>query len=731
MFEDLNAVPWIDLHQAYGSAEEVPVWLRRLISPRRSIRKQALRSLYGSICHQGSVYSATTPAVPYLLEVLDMAAPHDTIGILDLLADIASAHSWWDNNLSDDSPFFVQERTTPEFQQHMVDDRASASRARAAVRAGLAQFMKLLSSNQPSIQMRAAHILAGFREQPSEMRAVLREVYAHAIDPVVQAFLLYLLRTLQTEGDNSIPFFTAIFEQTQVAIVRVVAALALVEWQRDDAHDDVLRCIVEAVCVPTEHLMSQWSQFPRTGHLLFVIRWLYAVTPTRLQFSVPLLIARMDQLTVYQSYAFAKLLLTIAFSPHTTTVDPSLVPDGIPVSALQRTVLMALLESKLSWDHEWQSLLKQLGLPHDRQSLAALIEFSPPPDPPLPSPPLHTQHQPTSSQGFLVFATAQPPTVHPRDRMLHSMDVFHDAFPELEYSPFGGSGGAEHDATTRPYQQVVAGRKKKTILQFPLTQAGLESARYQVEVLRVLKARLPIAIPDPVYTRLDTNVLGDAFWGYTPVAGKPLDVDMLMSVPNDTIRLKLIDKIGYFLSVLHDVPATDFPVPLRIRPTAIGLADLVPQMPSTEHTKRAIIDYLRTYMATPANFSFKPSVVHGTFGSDSIVYDAQSQDLSGIIQWDAVGLGDPAVDFGALASSYDAEFIERVGRVTPMSPALMARIPFFAGLFILQRMMTLSNYITDQAASGQNDEDALHRREMWYEDLAYEEAQLASWWRYS
>lgn len=53
MFDGLNAIPWADLTHAYGSAEEVPMWLRQLTSSDADIRHAAMNHLHGSICHQG------------------------------------------------------------------------------------------------------------------------------------------------------------------------------------------------------------------------------------------------------------------------------------------------------------------------------------------------------------------------------------------------------------------------------------------------------------------------------------------------------------------------------------------------------------------------------------------------------------------------------------------------------------------------------------------------------
>jgi hypothetical protein len=92
MFDGLNALPWYDLKHAYGSAEEVPMWLRQLASHDECIRQQAISHLNGSICHQGWICPATAYAVPYLIELLQEPMLPGKEEILELLAMIAMAN---------------------------------------------------------------------------------------------------------------------------------------------------------------------------------------------------------------------------------------------------------------------------------------------------------------------------------------------------------------------------------------------------------------------------------------------------------------------------------------------------------------------------------------------------------------------------------------------------------------------------------------------------------------
>src|SRR5439155_20735667 len=89
MLEGLDAVDWSRLGHAYGEATNVPDLLRGLTSDDRDERENALDGLFWSIYHQGTIYDATAPAVPFLLEIVGSPDVQDRHRILDLLAAIA------------------------------------------------------------------------------------------------------------------------------------------------------------------------------------------------------------------------------------------------------------------------------------------------------------------------------------------------------------------------------------------------------------------------------------------------------------------------------------------------------------------------------------------------------------------------------------------------------------------------------------------------------------------
>src|SRR5262245_2907150 len=90
LLDGLSNVAWDKLGHAYGKAVDVPGHLRAFATGDAASRATAIESLAASLCHQGSLYSATVEAIPLLWELAAADAVADKHLVLHLLADIAT-----------------------------------------------------------------------------------------------------------------------------------------------------------------------------------------------------------------------------------------------------------------------------------------------------------------------------------------------------------------------------------------------------------------------------------------------------------------------------------------------------------------------------------------------------------------------------------------------------------------------------------------------------------------
>ncbi len=88
MFIGIDEVDWASMEHAYGSAEDVPMLLRGLLSELPDERERALDGMYGAVHHQGDVYDSTLACIPFLFDVIGQAGLPDRGSVVELLASI-------------------------------------------------------------------------------------------------------------------------------------------------------------------------------------------------------------------------------------------------------------------------------------------------------------------------------------------------------------------------------------------------------------------------------------------------------------------------------------------------------------------------------------------------------------------------------------------------------------------------------------------------------------------
>ena len=88
--ERVKAIDWASYHTAYGQADKVPEQLLNLASPDKEKAMNATHDLWCGLCHQHvQIGTAALPAIPFILEVLDVASEELSVEILDILLGFA------------------------------------------------------------------------------------------------------------------------------------------------------------------------------------------------------------------------------------------------------------------------------------------------------------------------------------------------------------------------------------------------------------------------------------------------------------------------------------------------------------------------------------------------------------------------------------------------------------------------------------------------------------------
>ncbi|WP_203949860.1 hypothetical protein [Planotetraspora thailandica] len=109
----LDDIPWVDLGHAHGSAADIPELLRALADPFGGW-DQTLGELFGDdLLHQGSCYSATAPALPFLSRMI-VSGALPAKQRLDLYVWLLIAAGRWADSLLGDADRAVAQGRWPE-----------------------------------------------------------------------------------------------------------------------------------------------------------------------------------------------------------------------------------------------------------------------------------------------------------------------------------------------------------------------------------------------------------------------------------------------------------------------------------------------------------------------------------------------------------------------------------------------------------------------------------------
>ncbi|MEU3462000.1 hypothetical protein ABZ721_18925 [Streptomyces sp. NPDC006733] len=166
----LDAHPWASVSHAYGPAEDLPDLLRALTEGGGEA-EEAISELYSCILHQGTVYSASVDAVPYLARIAAAAGPGAT-EVLCLLGGMAESEDEW---------------------------KIAPGAVRAAVVTYVPLLIPLLTHAVVNVRLLTAWTL-GHTRNPEAALAALQSRWTAEADPDVRAELLIALGRVDLAG---------------------------------------------------------------------------------------------------------------------------------------------------------------------------------------------------------------------------------------------------------------------------------------------------------------------------------------------------------------------------------------------------------------------------------------------------------------------------------------------------------------------------------------------------
>lgn len=199
MLAGLDSVPWVELEVAGVSDELIPDLLRTMAAGDEQAAIDAFHDLQWEILHQGSVYSATAPVVPFLAELLTGVGPTLRAAIVHVLGDLAHAYE-----IDPEEPERVE--------------------VRAAVTAAVDRLLPLLAHDDPWTRYVAAYALSGCPDRAEDIQEGLRWRWEVESDPRVRAGVVMAAAEL----DSRTTLIKEGLAASQAPVVRAASVLAAV-----------------------------------------------------------------------------------------------------------------------------------------------------------------------------------------------------------------------------------------------------------------------------------------------------------------------------------------------------------------------------------------------------------------------------------------------------------------------------------------------------------------------
>lgn len=226
------------------------------------------------------------------------------------------------------------------------------------------------------------------------------------------------------------------------------------------------------------------------------------------------------------------------------------------------------------------------------------------------------------------------------------------------------------------------------VFRFPKYRGITPGLLKEIGILPALAQGLPLRVPHFEFVWRGGSAYDGLFVGYRKIPGIPL-MPAHLSVP---VVRGLASQLAEFLTALHrfprrrlaglgipDASAEDW----RRRYTALYESVRARILPLLEpHEWRSLAATWERFLQDNANFCFTPVLLHADLNSEHILFDVQRARITGVVDWEDITVGDPALDFTGLFCDYGRGFAARVltAYQGPADSAILARARFYGAI---------------------------------------------------
>lgn len=204
-----------------------------------------------------------------------------------------------------------------------------------------------------------------------------------------------------------------------------------------------------------------------------------------------------------------------------------------------------------------------------------------------------------------------------------------------------GSPGGDFDAA------ILTGRDgRHWVIRVPRSERAEQEQSADLVALRALSAGVRARLPFTVST----------FAGQVPVDGTRAVVSEFVygsKVPLGSMSMELAASIGTAIAAIHALPPNvviDAGLPSQSSVESLrGVVAIMDRAAATGLVPAALLSRWERASEEATLWQFTPSVINGALGSDSFL--SVGDDVTGVLDWHALRVGDPAADLQWLAGA--------------------------------------------------------------------------------
>jgi aminoglycoside 2''-phosphotransferase len=257
-------------------------------------------------------------------------------------------------------------------------------------------------------------------------------------------------------------------------------------------------------------------------------------------------------------------------------------------------------------------------------------------------------------------------------------------YPQLEIHSIVAQDGQTNDVFIIDDQWVF---------RFPKIASGVALLRREIALLNHIAAYITLPIPSPLFVNLEIDSTAKAFVGYPMLPGKSLWLEEFRAIDDPNGLKRMAYQLGTFLRELHTIPLASLqPFNLPLTDQLTEWHELYQQIQSSlfpsmrADAQKQVAAHFESYFVDTKLHHFEAALRHGDFGTGNVLYDPATLTISGIIDFSATSIGDPAIDLAGLLN-YGEDFCRHCYTVYPELELMLARVQFYQGTFALQEAL--------------------------------------------